>query len=425
MRDYLARSTYVAAICSIGACLADGLQYAHDRDLVHMDVKPSNVLFADDGQPMLLDFHLARPPIAPGGPAPCAWAGRRNTCRPSSGWPSRPSAQAGRSRSASTAAPTSTRSASCSTRRSAANSPEAGTTSRPPLHRRNPQVSVGLSDIVQKCLRPTRAIAISDAAALAADLRRHVADLPLRGVPNRSPVERWRKWRRRTPHALSRNLILAAFLAAILAGGASLFVLYRQRVRDLEAALAEGRSYLDRRRYPEATRALRRGLGLAAFLPGVGRQRRELGRDLALASWNEKASELHRLAESHPAPLRPRPPAGGGSAGADPQGEGDLAGARSPCPPPGIPVDPGIERNVRIDMIDVLALWADLRVRLAPPEEAEAARREIGQVLAEAEEGLGPSPALERARREQARRPCRDDRRPGRRPAPRSAWRLP
>ena len=73
-RDFLARSSYVAAICSIGACLADGLQYAHDRDVVHMDIKPSNVLLADDGQPMLLDFHLARKSVRPGGSAP-TWMG--------------------------------------------------------------------------------------------------------------------------------------------------------------------------------------------------------------------------------------------------------------------------------------------------------------------------------------------------------------
>ena len=33
---------------------------------MHLDVKPSNVLLAADGQPMLLDFHLARE-VAPAG----------------------------------------------------------------------------------------------------------------------------------------------------------------------------------------------------------------------------------------------------------------------------------------------------------------------------------------------------------------------
>src|SRR4029079_14143600 len=40
------------------------------RGLVHLDLKPSNVLLANDGQPMLLDFHLAREPIGPGSPLP-------------------------------------------------------------------------------------------------------------------------------------------------------------------------------------------------------------------------------------------------------------------------------------------------------------------------------------------------------------------
>ena len=67
-RRFLAQASYVHAVCWIGACLADALQYAHDRRLVHMDIKPSNILLTADGQPMLLDFHLAREPIAIGKP---------------------------------------------------------------------------------------------------------------------------------------------------------------------------------------------------------------------------------------------------------------------------------------------------------------------------------------------------------------------
>ena len=57
---FLKSATYEQATCWIVACLADGLHYAHQRGLAHLDVKPSNILLAGDGQPMLLDFHLAK-----------------------------------------------------------------------------------------------------------------------------------------------------------------------------------------------------------------------------------------------------------------------------------------------------------------------------------------------------------------------------
>jgi serine/threonine protein kinase len=56
--------------CWIAACLADALHFAHERGVVHLDLKPSNVLLAGDGQPLLLDFHLAREPVSTDGARP-------------------------------------------------------------------------------------------------------------------------------------------------------------------------------------------------------------------------------------------------------------------------------------------------------------------------------------------------------------------
>jgi serine/threonine protein kinase len=44
----------------LGAVLADGLAHAHARGVVHRDVKPANVLLAEDGTPKLADFGIAR-----------------------------------------------------------------------------------------------------------------------------------------------------------------------------------------------------------------------------------------------------------------------------------------------------------------------------------------------------------------------------
>ena len=40
--------------------MARALDYAHGRGFVHRDVKPENILFAEDGTPRLTDFGIAR-----------------------------------------------------------------------------------------------------------------------------------------------------------------------------------------------------------------------------------------------------------------------------------------------------------------------------------------------------------------------------
>ena len=59
-REILAGLTYNQAVAWVGARLAEALDHAYCRDVAHGDVKPSNILLSADGNPMLLDFNLAR-----------------------------------------------------------------------------------------------------------------------------------------------------------------------------------------------------------------------------------------------------------------------------------------------------------------------------------------------------------------------------
>ncbi len=250
--DALARSSYTAAVCRIGVCLADALHFAHERGLLHLDLKPSNVLIAADGTPMLLDFHLARPPLS-AGDVPPAWLGG------TPGYIAPELAAAVQAVRSGTRIPIAVDARTDVYSLGILLAEALGHTPTNP----NPHVSVGLADILARCSAPEPAERYPSANDVAVDLRRHLADLPLKGVANRSLAERWRKWRRRRPYALS----IVAILLALAIGGVSLAIHTGARADRATAALNDGETRLREGRFSEAAELLRNGESLVAGLP--------------------------------------------------------------------------------------------------------------------------------------------------------------
>jgi serine/threonine protein kinase/Tfp pilus assembly protein PilF len=397
-RTMLARLSYVEAVCWIGICLADALHYAHERGLLHLDVKPSNVLLAADGEPMLLDFNVAQGPIRPDGPLPEAMGGT-----PVYMPPEQEAALNALKLGRHAPSPVDRRADIYALGRllyEALGGPAEGELT-PPLERLNPQVSPGLSDVIGKCLAARPEDRYADAAALAADLRRHLNALPLRGVANRSWAERWRKWRRRRPQALTRIALVLVVLGAAL--GLGWWQLDYRRQQDdwadherqaAEASLQQGRKHLDHGDFARAADVLERGLNEVQGVAESESLTAQLNAELSRARRAEAADRLHRLADR----LRFLD-AGTFQARGDASALGkrwralwdkrtrllDRQKAK---------LSATVESRMVDDLRDLATTWADLSVSLARPEQADAARLEALSILAEAEALFGPSVVL-------------------------------
>ncbi len=230
-RQALATASFADVVCRLAVWLADALQYAHERGVVHLDLKPDNVLLAADGQPMLLDFHLAQPPLAVSDTAPI-WVGGT----PGYMAPEHVAALQAARLGTPITEPVDGR-ADIFSLGVLLFEALTGTLTVPrrPVRAlwRNPQVRPGLARIIARCLEADARRRYPTAAELAADLRRHLANQPLQGVSDGGPVERWRKWRRRKPNSLTLfGLVLAAAPADLSGPGV---------VRPEPMAAAQGR----------------------------------------------------------------------------------------------------------------------------------------------------------------------------------------
>ncbi|MFO0849333.1 MAG: protein kinase [Gemmataceae bacterium] len=240
--EALAKLSHPDRVLWIVTRLADGLAHAHEAGILHLDLKPANVLFGDDGQPLLLDFNLSYDVAAgdrerAGGTLPYMAPEQLEEYR--DGGPTRVDTRTdlyglgviffelltgkhpfplpkGRTDLTRLAAD----------RRAGAPGPRAVART----------VSPAVDAIVRKLLAPEPADRYQSARDLLCDLERQRDHRPLRFAADRSVVERAGKWRRRHPRA-ALHLALAGLVLAT--GGAGVTAVRASAARAHAAAVTQ------------------------------------------------------------------------------------------------------------------------------------------------------------------------------------------
>ncbi len=235
-----AETGHPALVLRLVAKLADGLAHAHEVGILHLDLKPANVLLADDGQPVLLDFNLAYDVRAgdrerAGGTLPYMAPEQldeyieRGPTRVDhrtdlyalgvivfellTGRHPFPVPAGGKANPAEMA--------------------KARRLGPPPVRPLNPAVSPAVESIVRTLLQPDPDHRYQSARDLLTDLDRHRQNLPLLFAPDRCVRERVRKWRRRHPRLFVHSLLAAAVLTA---GGVAYAAFREHHARSVAAA---------------------------------------------------------------------------------------------------------------------------------------------------------------------------------------------
>lgn len=240
-RNRLRGRDYQETVLWLGARLADGLAHAHDQGVLHLDIKPGNILLNDDGQPMLLDFHLATA-SAPYSPETTAVGGTLPYMSPE------------QLRSLADDAPVDCRSDiyslgvvlfellagqlpfPCRTGElgKVMSQMQADRERVPGLRPRNSVVTPATEAIVRRCLDPRPERRYQSVHELAEDIQRQLRNLPLQYAGNPSWRERGAKWIRRHPRITSSGAVSLAAVC-LLAGLGLAYGAHEQRLARLES----------------------------------------------------------------------------------------------------------------------------------------------------------------------------------------------
>ena len=228
--------SYYKAVGWIVAQVAEGLHHAHQRGILHRDVKPSNILLSAEGQPLLLDFNVAQEMAAGTAQAilggTVAYAAPEHLVALRDCTPDLIKRVDRRSDLYSlglvlaemvTGGHLFEQGGSYSAR---ATQIEAMVVERsrntPSLREVRRDVPWSLESISRKCLEPDPTRRYQQADHLADDLRRFLEDRPLKYAPELSRVEQVRKFFRRHPRLMTSGSVLAAATVILLSVGAAL-----------------------------------------------------------------------------------------------------------------------------------------------------------------------------------------------------------
>lgn len=246
LRDLLTGMPYTDAVLAVLRRLADGLAHAHHRGILHLDLKPANVLFSDDGQPMLLDFNLSADRTSDdrkrvGGTWPYM---APETIRAFAGLSDEPADE----RTDLYALGViffellTCRLPFATIRRVPEDLPAAiaeREQGAPAVRDFNPDVPHAVEAVVRKLLAPNPADRYQTVDQLRQDLQRQQENLPLLYAADRNLVERVQKWKKRNPNLMGR---LAGVLAAatVVMGGVWAMSVRRDRAVNESLTTAAG-----------------------------------------------------------------------------------------------------------------------------------------------------------------------------------------